>query len=538
MMKNVVAVIVICAASGFLAAKFIPRLDHFRPEPPFRALPALPLDRWMVSLTQPRLASRAATDLVLLRRQLHSAFTDQASIAEIYSRLLTTSDAWPLVDAKSLRDLAEELLAVRREVQQVAGLSNNEKYQRLTLLQTLIDETLVAGTTLFPGEISGLSTRFSPVSVKVAIPQTSIFNFQVFQGDVILSKHTGHGSSAFITQILKRPSGQSHSSIVYVEPRTDEFFLPEAWAEDGTKLRTFSDEFVPFNKARVLVYRPKVRDERDLKKYSASASRFVEVMKGRVGNVFTQTSFDYNSTFDSNHRPESKLSCTEVVSYAVALAGVDKDLDPYPRRFWNEVDRDFLETFSRVLDLTSETIPSPGDIELNPAYTLVAARVDSVRVRRDRREVAMIDAMMDLVNQNVAAIGPLVRRLDHIGNGRFTVGQFNFLKSAWFLPDSWKRAIQYDVPLHATYRQLFFFAYLNRFFTPRVRDELIESEMEFRMAHSRLPGINELHAMAEPFVRKELNHVLDMIRFSCAAVLAAMILALAVIFRAIVSVRL
>lgn len=476
---------------------------------PMRALPGIDFDAWLRLLSDTKLAKRQPLSPSVLSSSLADILERSQSVYDMYGRILALQARHGLSSHEAYVQLADALSEARRKVRVDLGLDLNERYSRMTLLEFLAEEVLYSMNLKYPGKMKEYLKIFDAVPEAIASVQgqESLRGIPVTTGDIVLSKFSGTGSSSFIALSTERPSLYSHSALVYLDPKTKELLSPESFIEDGVKLRPMQESYIAASKTRMFVFRAKGSTEKEreqhLRMASSGVNDFVKDMQSRVQNPRKDAAFAYNFSMNPKNSGEA-FNCTETVMNAYYRGGLKGSLNPYSESIWGRFSPGYAAIIQGFLEMDADLFPSPGDLDVNPAYQLVGFRLDVQKLGQDRIEMAAIDALFTMVAQNNQQIRDSLKVFDSLGERPISADEIAYLKGIEVIPLEIREKISTEIPANINIKQLIFFGYLNQFFTPSIRGALEKEVQAMLMSEKRSPGLNELRAIA---AKHTIDHI-------------------------------
>lgn len=395
--------------------------------------------------------------------------------------------------------LAGQLMNARQLLRFRTDINLAFKRDALYLLEQLAEETLYAASVRFP--LLGPEFVYVGDAGPITTPRAARLRlFDVQTGDVLLSKATGSGSSTFIALSMNHPHIYSHSTPVYVEPRTLKPLSPEAFIEDGLKLRDLTEDYIKGSKTRLAIYRfegltPLQRNQIHAE-VTVRMDRFVKnLFQLTDGDPANKAAFPYDFGMDPIKAAGKKFFCSGV-AYEVYPYPTDLR-NPYPQGLWSFATGG-RENIFRMLGIQTARIPAPGDLELNTLYKLVGFRVDVFRLRQERIENAIIDSFLAWIESNPALSMDLRRKLEPIGNRPLRQDDVQRLISIGLVPEEMRATLLEKVgqmPDDVNVKQLVFFYSMNELITPKLRDTMMSLVLQAERRGS-LPGPLELRRMS------------------------------------------
>jgi hypothetical protein len=462
---------------------------------PMRALPDVRFDTWIQALARAGKSTQEGSEV--FPSDINKLALQSSSYRKLYAELLVSVRQTELKNVDAYTALAKALFDARREVRLSTALSINERYARMTLLEFLGEETLFMANRKFPEQI-GLYVRTYaglPEGVSSAMATTDLKGIEVTSGDIVLSKFSGSGSSSFIALLSERPSIYSHAATVYVDPVTKKPLSPEAFIEDGVRLRSMQGSYIDTPKTRMFVFRANRENTAErMTKAAAGVNDFVEEMFRRTSDPTLRSAFDYNFSMEPGRK--DAFSCVETVLESYRRGGLTDFFNPYPSELWGKFDEKHREIFAKFLEINAPRFPSPGDLDMNVNFDLAAFSLDVSKLGQERAEMAALDAVFTLVAKNHLKVRESLKAFDNVGSNRVTPEQLAYLSQLPFIPAEMRGKLSKEVPPNINLKQLVFFGYLNQVFTPELRTALLAEAENFEAKRGRPPGLNELRSLA------------------------------------------
>lgn len=433
---------------------------------------------------------------------------------QIFDELLKSISETVLVTEDDYYRLAQAIAELRDAYREKAHYDQlTELRETLFLLQMVQEEVLYAGYTKFnhpaKGEIIEKSwswlprSKFSPMGSEREIPLRGI---PVRNGDVILSKATGSGSSSFIALTGNAPHIFSHVTMAVVTDidGQEKLISPEADIADGVKLRSFED-YREGKKTRLFVYRLRGIDEQKAKDIRTATERFVQKMFAVTPDPFNVKAFNYD--FDLNPDTEGAYYCAAIPCRIMRDTPLDEFMNPYPRMLWTQP-RGIRRVIYDFLAIPKKPSAAPGDLEANRNYELVGTQIQLHRLEQERVELAILDSMFDLLAQNKDLVEDIVKKIETLGDEPIKPEEIKFLVDNKILPES---AIS-KIPENIKPRQMIFFAYLNEMFTPKIRQVVME-RLRQKNESGKLMGLQEMRLIAYRIQEERLGELINGVEF-------------------------
>lgn len=201
-------------------------------------------------------------------------------------------------------------------------------------------------------------------------------------GDVILTRGNAYTSAA-IASLGEFDTQFSHMSLVYVD-EAKKVWTVEAHIEVGSFVRPIEDH-IKDNNYRTMIFR--FDDEKMAAK--AAEMMFVKVRDAskKSGNILYDFGFDM--------KENSKLFCSEIVSYGFSLASSAKIQVPlFTSRLMLR-----KPSFVQNLGITENESFIPADVEVDPRFRIVAEWRDAARVQDNHEKDAILHAMFEWADE-------------------------------------------------------------------------------------------------------------------------------------------
>lgn len=437
------------------------------------------------------------------------------SDVELFQNVQSVTKTYNLSSAKDYIAVAKVLLINRQTVRQRKNINFDTKKDTLFLLELMAEEALYAMSERFPDSPKefSLTTSLRPLSVART---GSLRGFQVQVGDVMVSKASGSGSSSFIAFSMNKPSIFSHSTPIWKKDKNSDSPLmsPEAFIEDGVKLRNLKKDYVEGSKTRLYIYRyHSSRAQRNEGVYNTVESYmdlFVDGMNqltnGKPEEVasyaydFSMSPFYYGPGGDAPAIQGPRKFLCSAVSYNL-YPRMNGDENPYAKKYWSRVNNDRSALF-QFIGVNSKAMPSPGDVESNPFYSMVGMRIDVSKLEQERIENAIIDVFLQYVKSNKKNMQAIAEEFKNVGTT--TISKDDLLKKLvefQFLTDDKRKQLQAmieQVPNGVNIKQLMFFYMMNEVATPSLRAQVMQKVTDAKQKKQYL-GPQQLRQIVSDF---------------------------------------
>lgn len=196
-------------------------------------------------------------------------------------------------------------------------------------------------------------------------------NIPFRSGDVLLVRGSAHNSAA-IARIGDMDSQFSHMAMIYIDPQ-GKHWVVEALIEEGAVIKPL-EEVLDTGLGRAVLYRFKD---------PVIAAAAAKLAYDRVMNAATGITRPIPYDFSMQMRGRRKLFCAKLVAQAFSDAtGGRVKLPAFKTRFDLAKNRDFF----RAIGVTARETFTPGDIDLDPRFELVAEWQDYRLTPRLRRQ--------------------------------------------------------------------------------------------------------------------------------------------------------
>lgn len=451
------------------------------------------LDIWAMGLTR---GAKSETLSNTFMESIRRAFVVSATVNDFYKKILGLGLHIQYTKKENYYNLANGLLATKKLFRHYFG-KKDEKLVRsaITLVQLLAEETLYVLNFKFPDVVNYKAGYNNQTAAFCDNKFVRFENTNICQGDILLSKG-GAGSSSFIARIPDFPGNFSHAALAYVyvdekDSNKKTLYSPEAFIEDGVKLRRVVEGYSNENKrSKLFIYRAK--SNRVAIEASKQADLFVEQMKKNINttnveDLETTASYPYDFAMDSSD--QKAFFCSEVPFYVYnnAINGRKfiKDENPYTTTYWSSIKDPINKNFMTNFLFVQDNYPAPSDIELNPNFEIIAMHFDLLRLKKDRKLVAALDALISAIHDNDQMLKVLIEAFKVSENKPVTPElakqylkilqtDFNFQVT----PD--QEAYVEKIPKGVGINQLLFFAFLDGAMVPRVLDAVDAYEEELK----------------------------------------------------------
>jgi hypothetical protein len=153
------------------------------------------------------------------------------------------------------------------------------------------------------------------------------------------------------------------------------------------------------------------------------------------------------------------------------------DENPYAKKYWSRVNNDRSALF-QFIGVNSKAMPSPGDVESNPFYSMVGMRIDVSKLEQERIENAIIDVFLQYVKANKNNMEAIAKEFKNVGTT--AISKDDLLKKLvefQFLTDDKRKQLQAmieQVPDGVNIKQLMFFYMMNEVATPNLRAQVMQ----------------------------------------------------------------
>lgn len=290
-------------------------------------------------------------DVKVIDQELQRSFLTRLELKEAFKNFKLDTSA----DVACLKSASDVLRALRYVEDYLLEIRNERAHQR--------PEEVVALTGEFP---------YLMVNPKYADEFKSFNDLQ--SGDVLLSRGNAY-SSAAIARIGRNDYQFSHLSFVYKDPQTQDLSTTEAHIEIGSVTNPLM-EHINGKNAREVVF----RHHDSTLAHQASAAVYEKVLAHQKKGV----NIEYD--FSMNLKDDSRLFCSEVISYGFKLVEPQSDLPHFKSKFTPGI-IPFLNAIGvPATEKNIETLEtfSPGDIQFDPRFELVAEWRNPAKMEESR----------------------------------------------------------------------------------------------------------------------------------------------------------
>jgi hypothetical protein len=219
--------------------------------------------------------------------------------------------------------------------------------------------------------------RISHQMVPAQTPSTEVRGVQVHSGDIVLTRG-GAPTSALIARGNDFPGNFSHAALVYVDESGTASVI-EALIERGLVVSTL-DDFLRDKKLRILLLRPRpeVVASDPTGPHRVASEWLRRAREERLGYDFAM---DWSN--------DDAVFCSEVVYHAY------RELNVELWGFRSTISSPGLVTWLGMLGVRNFVTLVPSDLEYDPQLAPVAEWRDPRELRRERRDNAIIDALLE-----------------------------------------------------------------------------------------------------------------------------------------------
>lgn len=250
-----------------------------------------------------------------------------------------------------------------------------------------------------PEEFRALEGSFPYLMINPKFSDQFKSSRDLLSGDVLLSRGNAY-SSAAIARIGRNDYQFSHLSFVYKDPDSQELFTTEAHIEIGSVVNPISDHLGGKN-AREVVF----RHSDQVLAHQASLAIYKRVLELQAKNKTIEYDFSMNLSDDS------RLFCSEVISTGFNLASPGFDLPMFKSKFTPGI-IPFLAAIG--VPATQENIQSlqtfsPGDIQLDPRFELVAEWRNPKKTEESRIKDFILTALFEKMDKENYRFDPTLK---------------------------------------------------------------------------------------------------------------------------------
>lgn len=278
--------------------------------------------------------------------------------------------------------------------------SAQDVFKALRYVEDYLIELRMDKTNAAPSEYISMKGEFPYFLVNPKFANEFKSYEDLKSGDVILSRG-GAYTSAAIARIAKSDYQFSHLSFVYKDQETKELFTSEAHIEIGSVTAPFIDHINEKN-SRSVIFR---HVDEDL---AHRASKFVfEKVKQHQD---TGKNIEYD--FSMNYKDDSRLFCSEIVSYGFKKSKTNSDFIPKFKSKFTSGIIPFLNTIGVPVtkdNLASVDVFAPGDIQFDPEFELVAEWRNPKKLEESRFKDFILTKMFEQMDKNGYKIDPSLK---------------------------------------------------------------------------------------------------------------------------------
>ncbi len=435
---------------------------------------------------------------------VYNAFLSTNNVGDFVNQILNLKLHNKYSSEGTYRQLAEGLVAARKRIRK--NLGTNPKYTKeaMLLVELLAEETLYVDSLRFKtknlirfdyaNDVSACGNRTSTIN-----------NTKICQGDIIISKGEA-GSSSFLARVADYPGNFSHSTTPYIDTNKNTFMV-EAFIEDGVKLRNPAKDYINDPKTKMMIYRNTNRAI--VKEGVTSVDMIVKKIFDRLGgkDPTTTASFEYDFKMDASN--SERLFCSEVAYYAYTLnPSIPGGQNPYATPYWSSVDDPNRNLVLSQFLSANTHFPAPSDVELNPNYEIVSMQFNPSKLSADRMRIALIDVLMEVMNENqqemITSINMLGKLGDQIVDPATIKAKLALFASLGIQIPADAGSTVDSIPKNINYKQLLFFAFIDRRLSPYVVEQLTKQE-QILLKDGKVLDLESMRNALRPLVEGELK---------------------------------
>jgi hypothetical protein len=201
---------------------------------------------------------------------------------------------------------------------------------------------------------------------------------------------------------------------------------------------------------------------------------FIGGMYKRVKDPATQAAYKYDFSMTPGDVDNRGLFCSSVAYEVYKEAGFQDAINPYPAQNWSTVSQT-RSILLKALNMNTDRVPAPGDLEMNPQFKLVGTRIDVTKLKQERAEMAILDVFLQILDRHRDQLEKVARGIQALGNRPIDKAQLQALAAKGVLPPALAAQISNldKIPENINIKQLAFFAFINQKMTPEIRTGLM-----------------------------------------------------------------
>ena len=430
-------------------------------------------------------------------KRIQEGYYYAQSIDEFYNKILILDlhHRYPSFDF--YRDLAEQLIAVRRELRPRGMEQEHFLRQALILLDLLADEVLYVGHLLFPNT-KQLSYRYPNNTMPCQGRFSLLGDIQVCQGDVILSRDESL-SNNFISRLPNYPGNYSLASLTYVQSENKNIQIIESKISKGISRKEMQQKnrFTDLSKSTILRSRSSITTAQAI----AGLDQFLK-------RIETAPEITYDYIQDG--ADESSFSSAELVQYSYLLGGANQT-NPYPAELWNSITQKNKTFFTSQFLPVNHIFPTPSDIELNPRYQAISTSYNLVQLPSERMKMMMTDSLIEMANESDSLLQKLARKLSSINGLQTSQDRQELLLKIDMALETELTKENIYVGKEQLFAQVVFFMLLDQYIGPKVLayTRRFANEQEAQNQFTSLKKLKSFSRLAIDGVMEELIQELD-----------------------------
>lgn len=430
-------------------------------------------------------------------KRIQEGYYYAQSIDEFFNRILVLDLHHRYPKFEFYRNLAEQLINLKRELRPRGMEQENFLRQALILLDLLADEVLYIGHLLFP-ETKNIRFSYSNNTMGCHGRYSLLSNIPTCHGDIIISR-SGSFADQFISRLPNYPGNYSQASLAYVAQEDDNIKILESDMFKGVSLHSSSRAKLFMDQSKNAIFRSRSTIT------NSQAIAGLDLLLKKIEEKPTIT-YDYIQ----DGADESALSGAELIQYSYLLGG-SSQTNPYPAELWNSIGQRGNTFFLNQFFPINHIFPTPADIELNPRYQAIAMNYNLEQLPIERIKLMMTDSLVEMASDKTSSLQKLARKLMPLNNRKTSQDQHEFLVKVDRALETELTKEMVELGIEEQFGQVFFFLLLDYYIAPKAltHTKRFSNDQEAKNQFTSLNKLKSFSHLAIDGVIEELIQSLD-----------------------------
>lgn len=338
------------------------------------------------------------------------------SFDNLFQKVLNIDNIDKYFEANDLKAIDEDIqssfntrLAIKESFKHFNRISDEDRsclssaqdfFKALRYVEDYLIEYRTEKDSSTPSEYVSMKGQFPYLLVNPKFAQEFKSYEDLKSGDAILSRGNAFASAA-IARLAQNDYQFSHLSFVYRDQETKELFTSEAHIEIGSVVAPIIEHLNQKN-SREVVFR--YTDE-DIS-HRASKAIFERIKKQQAQGK----NIEYD--FSMNHKDNSKLFCSEVISSGFKMAEPTFDYIP---KFKSKFSKGMIPFLNKIgipvntANVDSTEVFAPGDLQFDPNFELVAEWRNPKKSEESRFKDFILTKLFEKIEKDGYQFDPTIK---------------------------------------------------------------------------------------------------------------------------------